>query len=76
MALYIFDSITRIQSTELKKSHKLRGPSEDASITFGREKKAIVGKGNRREALRASRMNENMQPGGYEVGDHLECPRM
>ena len=21
-------------------------------------------------------MNENMQPGGYEVGDHLECIRM
>ena len=32
--------IPRIQSTELKKVSKLKGPSEDASIPLGREKKA------------------------------------
>jgi hypothetical protein len=35
--------IPRIQSTELKKVSKLKGPSEDASIPLGREKKAIIG---------------------------------
>jgi hypothetical protein len=34
--------IPRIQSTELKKVDKLKGPSEDASISLGREKKAEV----------------------------------
>jgi hypothetical protein len=32
-----------IQSTELKKVSKPKGPSEDASIPLGREKKAIMG---------------------------------
>jgi hypothetical protein len=35
--------IPGIQSTELKKANKLKGPSEDASIPLGREKKAITG---------------------------------
>ena len=35
--------ILRIQSTELKKANKLKGPSEDASIPLGKEKKAITG---------------------------------
>jgi hypothetical protein len=40
--------IPRIQSSEFKKVNKLKGPSENASIIFGREKKAITG-GRRRE---------------------------
>ena len=32
-----------IQSTELKKVNKPKGPSEDASIPLGWEKKAITG---------------------------------
>jgi len=32
-----------IQSTDLKKVNKLKGPSEDASIPFRREKKTITG---------------------------------
>ena len=40
--------IPKIQSTELKKVNKLKGPSEDASVPFGREKKAITsGEGER-----------------------------
>ena len=35
--------LPRIQSTELKKVNKQKGPSEDASITLGREKKTIKG---------------------------------
>ena len=35
--------IPRIQSTELKKANKLKGPSKDVSIPLGREKKAITG---------------------------------
>jgi hypothetical protein len=31
-----------MQSTELKNINKLKGPSEDASVPFGREKKAIT----------------------------------
>jgi hypothetical protein len=38
----------RIQSTELKKFHKLKDQSEDTSISFGREKKAITGWGEGR----------------------------
>ena len=34
--------IPKIQSTELKKVNKLKGPSEDASVPLGREKKAIT----------------------------------
>ena len=34
--------ILKIQSTELKKVHKLRCPREDASVSLGREKKAIT----------------------------------
>jgi SH3-like domain-containing protein len=37
--------IPRIQSIESKKVNKLKGPGEDASIPFGREKKAITGEG-------------------------------
>jgi hypothetical protein len=33
-------NIPKIQSTELKKVNKLMGPSEDASVPLGREKKA------------------------------------
>ena len=36
-------NVPRIQSTELKKANKLKGPSEDASILLGRGKKAITG---------------------------------
>ena len=32
-----------VQSTELKKVNKPKGPSEDASIPLGREKKTIRG---------------------------------
>ena len=35
--------IPKIQSTELKKVTSRKGPSEDASIPLGREKKAITG---------------------------------
>jgi hypothetical protein len=82
--------IQRKQSTELRKVNKLKGLSEAASISLGRETKATMGmqreegtwvgegtgreKGsmvrywreNRRETLRASRMNGNRQP--QEVG--------
>jgi hypothetical protein len=34
--------IPKIQSTELKKVNKLKGPSEEASVPLGREKKAIT----------------------------------
>ena len=40
--------IPRIQSTELKKVDKQKGPSEDVSILLGREKKAITGGGWRK----------------------------
>jgi hypothetical protein len=40
--------IPKIQSTELKKTNKLKGPSEVASVPPGREKKAITsGEGGR-----------------------------
>jgi hypothetical protein len=35
--------IPRIQSTELKKINKQKGPSEGASISLGREKEIIMG---------------------------------
>ena len=35
--------IPRMQPTELKKINKPKGPSKDASISLGREKKAIRG---------------------------------
>jgi hypothetical protein len=35
--------VPRKQSSELKKVNKLKGPSEDDSVPFGREKKAITG---------------------------------
>jgi hypothetical protein len=37
--------IPRVQSTELKKANKLKGPSEDASISLERGKKTITGEG-------------------------------
>jgi hypothetical protein len=37
-----------MQSTELKKGNKLKGPSEDTSVPLGKEKKAItMGEGGR-----------------------------
>jgi hypothetical protein len=40
--------IPKIQSTELKKLNKLKCPSEDTSVSLGREKKAITsGEGER-----------------------------
>ena len=41
--------IPKIQSTELKKVNKLKGPSEDASVPLGREMKAITGDRKRRD---------------------------
>jgi hypothetical protein len=40
---WILARIPRIQSTELKKVNKQKGPSEDASISLGRKKKIIIG---------------------------------
>ena len=34
--------IPKIQFTDLKKFNKLKDPSENASVPFGREKKAIT----------------------------------
>jgi hypothetical protein len=34
--------IPKIQSTEVKKVNKLKGPNEDASVPLGREKKATT----------------------------------
>jgi hypothetical protein len=34
--------ITKIQSTEFEKVNKLKGPSEDASVSLGRKKKVIT----------------------------------
>jgi hypothetical protein len=39
--------IPKIQPTELKKFSKLKDPSEDASVPFGREKKATTRWGGR-----------------------------
>ena len=40
--------ILKIQFTELKKVNKLKGPSEEASVPLGREKKTITrGEGGR-----------------------------
>jgi hypothetical protein len=40
--------IPKIQSIELTKVNKLKGPSEDASVSLGREKKTITsGEGER-----------------------------
>jgi hypothetical protein len=36
-------TVLRIQSTEFKKTSKLKGPSEDASFQLGKEKKSIGG---------------------------------
>jgi hypothetical protein len=38
-----------MQSTELKKVNKPKGPSEDVSIPLGREKKVIMGGGGQKE---------------------------
>jgi hypothetical protein len=56
--------IPRLQSTELKKVNKQKDPSEDASISFGRETKIIMegrgrkgpGWGRRREEKRKRRI--------------------
>ena len=34
--------IHKIQSTELKKVNRMKGPSEDASVSLGREKKTTT----------------------------------
>ena len=34
---------THIQSSELKKVNKLKGPSEGTSVPLGKDKKAILG---------------------------------
>ena len=39
---YPFCYKRKLQFTELKKVNKLKGPSEDASVPLGREKKAIT----------------------------------
>ena len=40
--------MSKIQSTELKKLNKLKCPSEDISVSLGREKKVITsGEGQR-----------------------------
>ena len=47
--------ISKIQPTELKKVNKLKGPSEDASVPLGREKKAItIGEGGKEGPRRES----------------------
>jgi hypothetical protein len=40
---------TKIQSTDLKKINKVKGPSEDASVSLGREKKATTSGEERRD---------------------------
>jgi hypothetical protein len=83
--------ISRIQSAELKKVNKLRGPNDGPSIPHGREKYNTEGRrmegpmwekgqgggrgnmiryggGDRREALKASRMNGIRQLWEWEVG--------
>ena len=41
--------ITRYSPTELQKVNKLKGPSENASVPLGREKKAITSGEGRRD---------------------------
>jgi len=41
--------ISKIQSTELKKINKLKGPSEDTAVPLGREKKAMKREEGRRD---------------------------
>ena len=43
------DRIPKILSTELKKFNKLKGPSEDASVTLGRKRKSITSEKGGRE---------------------------
>ena len=50
--------IPKIQSTELKKVNKLKGPSEDASVPLRREKKAITSGEGRREGERKGTRKE------------------
>jgi hypothetical protein len=42
LAKNIMYRIPKIQSTEFRKSNKLKGTSEDASVPLGKEKKAII----------------------------------
>ena len=42
LAKKIMYRIPKIQSTELKKVNKLKCPSEDPSVSLGREKKAVT----------------------------------
>ena len=43
--------IPRVQATELEKINKLKSPSEDASISLGRERIVIIGVGKEGETL-------------------------
>jgi hypothetical protein len=43
--------VPKIQSTELEKIKKLKGPSEDTLVSLGREKKAITSGEGRRDIL-------------------------
>ena len=52
--------IPKIQSTELKKVNKLKGPSEDASDPHGREKKAIQSQVGREGRNIATLIKENI----------------
>ena len=57
----------RIQSTQLKNTNKLQGPSEDASINLGREKKAITGG----QEERRNRHEEVDREGTRGTGSHI-----
>jgi hypothetical protein len=54
-----------MQSTELKKVKNLKGPSEDTSVSLGREKNAITsGEGGREGPGRESRQ---WGVGGHQI---------
>ena len=59
--------ISKIQSTELKKVNKLKGPNEDTSVPFGREKKkqSQVGwEGGTWKGKWTRRLEEGVEVGG------------
>jgi hypothetical protein len=57
-----------------KQSQEVKGGRERSGWGRGKVKHdQVLGGGGRREALRASKMNGNMQPRGW--GDPLECTR-
>jgi hypothetical protein len=68
--------IPRIQSTELKKVYKLKGPREDASIPLGRERKAITGGGKEVQTWwEKGQGGEKRNMLGYWVGERPEALR-